>query len=258
MTLALPRLEPAPPLRRVMTWSFAIHVGLVIALFVVPREWLVRRADKPPVMTISIGGSTGPRTTGTNPIGGRTVEQVAPPAKRPEPVRPAPKPAAPPPVPAKPTPPPPPRTAATAKPAPAPPKPAPVTGPQVTRGSTPVETGARGQGSGLTFEGGPGTGGETNLQDFCCPQYLSYLLATIESEWDQSGAAGLRGVTVIRFVVERDGRISEHRVTESSGRENLDRLARRALLNVRQFRPLPAEYTEKQLIIHLKFPYGGS
>lgn len=256
MTMTLPRLDPLPNLSRVMTWSFAIHAGVVVALFLVPREWLSRKNDTPPMMTISIGGNTAARTTGTNPIGGRTVERVAPPATRPEPVKPAPKPAPPPPLPVKPAPPPPAR-GTTAKPTPPPPAPAPVTGPQITRGSTPVDTGARGQGSGLTFEGGVGTGGETNLQDFCCPQYLSYLLGTIDAQWDQTAAPGERGTTVIRFVVERDGRISDMRVTEPSGRENLDRLARRALLNVRQFRPLPAEYTERQLIIHLKFPYGG-
>ena len=255
MTTTLPRLESLPSLSRVMTWSFGIHAGVLIVLFLVPREWLTSRTEQPPVMTISLGGSSPARTTGTTPIGGRTVEQVAPPPKRPEPVRPAPKPPPPAPIPSKP-PPPPAARGTTAKPVPKPPAPPPVTGPQVTRGSTPVDTGARGQGSGLKFEGGLGTGGETDLQNFCCPQYLLSLLSRIESHWDRAAAPGERGVTVIRFVVERDGRISDYRVTKPSGRETLDRLARRALGNARLL-PLPAEYTETQLIIHLSFPYGG-
>ncbi len=256
MTMAL-SLESGPSLNRVMTWSFAIHAGVLLALFLVPREWLSRRNEKPPVMTISLGGNTVQRTTGTNPIGGRTIEQVAPPPKRPEPIRPAPKvPPAPAPVPAKPTPPPPARATAP-KPTPPPPQRPPVTGPQVSQGNTPVETGARGQGSGLTFEGGLGTGGETDLKNFCCPQYLSDLLAAIDSQWNRAGTAGQRGITIVRFEVHRDGRITNDSVTQSSGTPSLDRLARSALAAAR-LRPLPAEYTGDRLIIHLKFPYGGS
>jgi protein TonB len=243
-----------PRLSRVMSWSFGIHFGVLVTLFLMPREWLVRRVEKPPVMTISLGGSAQERTTGTNPLGGRTVEQVAPPPKRPEPIRPAPKP---PPTPVLPKP-----TAAppirgtTAKPTPPPPAPAPVTGPRIARGSTPVDTGASGQGAGLTTASGLGTSGETNLQNFCCPEYLSGLVHAIDSQWNRASASGERGVTIIRFEVQRNGAITNQTVTTSSGSPSLDRLARGALANAR-LRPLPAEYTEDTLIIHLRFPYGG-
>ncbi len=255
MTMTMSAFDTGPSLNRVMTWSFAIHFGVLLALFLVPREWLSSRTQQPPLMRISLGASSAQSTTGTNPIGGRTVEQAAPPPKRPEPVRPAPKdPPAPVPTPAKPTTTPPAR-ATTAKPTPPPPQRPPVTGPQVTQGNTAVETGSRGQGSGLTVNPGLGTGGETDLINFCCPEYLVHLQSEIESRWDKAGT-GERGVTVLRFEVQRSGAITQVTVSKPSGSGSLDRLARRAV-DLARLRPLPAEYTGDRLIIHLEFPYGG-
>jgi TonB family protein len=251
MTMAMPRFERGPTQGRVMTWSFAIHVGTVALLFVVPREWLVPPRQTPTLMTISLGGNSAVKTTGTNLIGGRTIEQVAPLPKRPEPVKPTPKP--PPAQVITKAPMAPPARAGTPKPD-APAVRPPVTGSQVTRGSTAVDTGARGQGSGLTFDPGAG-GGATDLKDFCCPEYLRNLLATIDAQWDRS-VAGLRGTTIMRFEVLRSGQIVDAKVSKTSGSQQLDRLARRALANAR-LSPVPAEYTGDRLIINLQFPYGG-
>lgn len=254
------RFAPAPAdarlLNRAVTWSVAVHLSAVVALFVVPREWLSRKEPAKSVMTISLGGTPGPTSTGTTSMGGRTVEQVAPPPKRPEPVRPAPKEV---PV-AAPVKAPPPRPQATAKPAtPAPPKPAPptatrppVTGPQVVQGNTRVDTGARSQGAGLTFGGG-GLGGETDLQDFCCRAYLDHLLSAIDGVWNKNQQE--RGMTVLKFTIQRDGSISDIVIESSSGSGVLDRAARAALQQARLLR-LPAEYTKPTLTIHLTFPYG--
>ena len=254
MTMAVAtRLDATPNLNRILTWSFAVHFGVVLALFVVPREWLSRSRERPPLMTISLGGNSAVKTTGTNLIGGRTIEQATPPPKRPEVIKPTPKP---PPAPTvvKPSTPTPPARSNTPKPE-APAVRPPVTGRQVTQGSTAVETGARGQGTGLTFEQGVG-GGETDLKDFCCPEYLTNLLATIDGQWDRT-AAGLRGTTILRFAVLRSGQIVDITVAKSSGSEQLDRSARRALLPPTKLLSLPAQYTEERLIINLSFPYGG-
>jgi protein TonB len=245
--------DAGPNLNRILTWSFVVHFGFVAALFVVPRSWLSRTRERPPLMTISLGGNSPVKTTGTNLIGGRTIEQATPPPKRPEVIKPTPKP---PPAPnvVKPAAPTPPARSTTAKPE-APAVRPPVTGPQVTKGNTAVETGARGQGTGLTFEPGAG-GGETDLQDFCCPEYLTHLLSTIDAQWDRT-VVGLRGTTVIRFEVLRSGQIVNAKISKSSGRPQLDRLAQRALLPPTKLLPLPAQYTEERLIINLSFPYGG-
>jgi TonB family protein len=63
------------------------------------------------------------------------------------------------------------------------------------------------------------------------------------------------GRTVMKFTIERDGRISSMEVERSSGYFALDQMSQRALLLTRQFPPLPAQYTESQLTVHLVFEY---
>ncbi|MEO8483978.1 MAG: energy transducer TonB [Acidobacteriota bacterium] len=238
---------------RAITWSIALHVVAVATAFLLPREWFAKK-PAPAVMTITLGGVTaGPKSTGTESMGGRAVEQVAPPPKRPEPV---PEPKAPP-APAMPTRTPS-RTAETApsktpKPPPMPPTRPPVTGQRITAGNTPVDTGARGQGAGLTFGGTAGTGGDTDLQDFCCQDYLTQLLSTIDSVWNKNQPES--GKTVLKFTIHRNGSIDPVIVERSSGFGLLDRAARAALQEARLL-PLPAEYKKDTLTIHLTFPYG--
>src|SRR4026208_2441052 len=75
-------------MNRAVAWSLGVHVGVVLLFLVLPRPWF---GDPPRrVMTISLGGTAGPRSTGTTSIGGRTVEAVTPPTRRPEPIRPTP------------------------------------------------------------------------------------------------------------------------------------------------------------------------
>jgi TonB family protein len=252
-----PTREDAAHLTRAIRWSLGVHVLLVIALLVVPRSWLTREPEKRNVMTISLGGTPGPRTTGTTSIGSRTVEQAAPPPKRPEPVRPTPERPPAPVVTAKPIQ----KPAATPKPvetpvaqAPAATRP-PVTGAQVNQGNTAVDTGARsGQGAGLT-QGGGGFGGETDLKDFCCPLYLQTILGTIEARWNKNPADADRGETKLKFTISRDGSIENIIIEKGSGSSLLDRNSLAAVIGLK-LPPLPAEYTNPTLTMHLRFPYG--
>jgi TonB family protein len=254
---ANPAFEPSRDdmraMNRALAWSLGIHAAAVLALLVVPRDWI---SDPPRrMMMISLGGTAGPRSTGTTSIGGRTVEEVSPPPRRPEPVRPTPpskpEPVAvkPPPSPAKPT--------TTTKPAVKPPPPRvtrpPTTGPQLVQGNTPVDTGARGQGQGLTFGGG-GTGGETVLADFCCPEYIALLTQVIDENWQK--AQPQRGTTVIRFSILRNGSIADLEVVKPSGSSLLDRASRRAL-EASRLPPLPSQYRSNTLTVNLTFPYEG-
>lgn len=252
-----PAFQPSPAdmraMNRALGWSVGVHIGVVVLFLVVPRDWF---ADPPRrLMTISLGGTAGPRSTGTTSIGGRTVEAVTPPPRRPEPVRPTP-PVKPDPVVAKP----PPAAKPVAKPAPTTkpvkPEPAvrpPTTGPQLTQGNTPVDTGARGQGQGLTFGGG-GTGGETNLADFCCPEYIALLTQQIDQNWQK--AQQQRGTTVIRFSILKDGTVADLQVIKPSGSPLLDRASQRALLAAK-LPALPSQYKSEKLTVNLTFPYEG-
>jgi protein TonB len=229
-------------------WSLVAHLVLVIALFVGSR---MSEPPKPP-FRISLGGTAGPRSTGMTEMGGRTVEQVAPPPRRPEPARPVP-----------------PKTDApvvvkTPKPTPAPPKPSvterpepittrpPVTGREVTKGATPVDTGASGQSSGLSFGGSDGTGGLTDLRDFCCPQYLTLMQNRIDAVWKK--AQSQSGTNVVRFTVLRDGTITNIEMETPSGIGILDRASRSALIDAR-LPQLPPEYKGDTLTVHITFPY---
>jgi TonB family protein len=238
---------------RAITWSVILHVSVVAAAFLLPREWFARKPP-PAVMTITLGGSTvGPKSTGTTSMGGRTVEQVAPPPKRVDPV---PEPKAPP-APPMPTRTPPraatPEPAKIPKPPPMPPTRPPALGQRITAGNTPVDTGARSPGAGLAFGGTAGTGGDTDLKDFCCQEYLTQLLTTIDGVWQKNQPE--TGTTVLKFTIHRNGRIGEVIVERGSGFGILDRAARAALDEARLL-PLPAEYKKDTLTIHLTFPYG--
>jgi periplasmic protein TonB len=238
-------------------WSIGLHTVAIVLAFVVPREWLVAKKPNRAVMSISLGGSSGQKTTGTTPMGGRTIEEVAPQPRRPEPIKrvDTAKPVAPTPAPPRVAPPvSPPRISDVAKPALPPVTRPPVTGAQVKQGNTAIETGATGLGAGLTF-GREGTGGETNLADFCCPEYARLLTTTIESFWAKDQPE--RGVTVVKFTIQKNGTIVDVSITERSGSGQLDRAALRAIeLTKGKLPPLPQQYTGQRLIINLRFPYG--
>jgi len=241
-------------LSRMVSWSFGIHVILLTAVALLPRLGLFRPAPKPPIMTISLGGTPGPRSTGMTPIGGRTVEQVAPEPKRPTPIAPV---AVKPDVmtvPEKPT--------AKPKPEPKPtetmqtpsPTPKPTTGKQVTRGSATIETGATGQAAGLTVGGGGGGAQLTVDADFCCPDYLQDVINRISAVW--RNVQPEHGTTVMVFTIKRDGTIVDIQPERSSGSTLLDRESKATLMNpALRLQPLPGQYVSDHLTIHLSFPY---
>lgn len=247
----LQRAREPEGLRRMVTVSLVAH-GVVIALLAaMPEAWQARRADDPgPIMTISLGGAPGPRAGGMTPIGGRPIQQVAPlpQTRRPEPIRP---PAAKAPEMTMPAP--------NARPRPTPARQAPeeargrtpTMGSEVREGSTVAETGGRGLGFGLSTGGG-GTGGYLEVGDFCCPEYLSTMLDLIRQRWNSSQQ--VTGETMVKFTIQRDGRITDVEVERSSRFFALDTAAQRAVLLTR-LPPLPAPFTEPQLTVHLNFQY---
>jgi protein TonB len=242
------RSRDAEKLSAMVGWSVGLHVVLVAIALVVPKA-----APPPPrtVMTISLGGVVGPKAGGLTQAGGRAV-QAPPPT---EPVRRAETPPAPKPPPmtipqpqARPRPPQP-------KPEQAPPEATgrtPSTGEQPREGSTRVETGARGQGFGLSTGGG-GLGGVRVDADFCCPEYLVDMVRRIRENWqDKQGVVGSTGM---RFTIRRDGTLDEIQVERPSGFFVLDEASRRALQRTQRLPPLPAGYPASELPVHLRFDY---
>jgi TonB family protein len=199
-------------------------------------------------MTISLGGAPGPRNGGLTSMGGRTVQ--APP---PEPVKkvvetpPAPK------------------TPEMALPTKNPrqikrqteeaPKEAtartPSTG-QPQEGSTRVDTGARGQGFGLTSGGGGGTGVTVDTANFCCPEYLSQMITLIQRNWQSN--QGIAGSVLMKFTITRAGTVENVQVEQSSGFVAHELSAQRALLLTR-LPELPIQFPNATLTVHMRFEY---
>jgi TonB family protein len=242
------RSRPAERLKAMTAWSVAAHITAIAALLLIPT----RAAQQAPrtVMTISLGGAPGPRDGGMTQAGGRTVQAPAPtPARRvespPAPTRPAmtiPDRRAPVRPQVKPEQAPKDATSRTVS-----------TGEQPEKGSTRVETGARGQGFGLSTGGGGGTGVQLDVANFCCPEYLEQMVSLIQRNWDQN--QGVVGTTLMKFTIERDGAIVMPQMERSSGFYALDNAAQRALL-LAKLTPLPAPFPNPTLTVHIQFKYS--
>ena len=230
--------------------SLLAHIVLIGLAFFAP---LGPTVDEPEVvMTISLGGPVGPRDGGMTQMGGRPVQAVAEAKRAIEPVRPPaakapemiePKKTAPKKSEAKVT-----DTAKT------PSGRTPTKGEEVRKGSAvSAAQSARGQGFGLS-SGGGGTGSYLDTANFCCPEYIALMLDAIRSNWEQNQQAS--GVALVKYTIQRDGRITDIQLERSSGYQTLDYFATRALQATRQIPPLPSAFTEPSLTVHLTFEYS--
>jgi TonB family protein len=233
-----------------MGMSALVHAVLLPAIAI----WMVAAPPEDPtprdVMQISLGGAPGPRSGGMTPMAGRTAEAALPTA-RPTPVAP-----------------PPPKAAEMALPKvdkrPTPRRETPKQAPddakgrtvqraaEASQGNAVAETGAKGVGFGLTTGGGQ-TGGYLDVANFCCPEYLGTMIQLIQRNWNSKQQVA--GETLMKYVIQRDGRLTSIEVERSSGYFALDQTAQRALLVTRQLPPLPAQFTEPTLTVHLIFRY---
>ncbi len=231
--------------------SVAAHVVFGAALLLTPGRFLGRQSEAPrTVMTISLGGNAGADSGGMTAMGGRAVQVQTEEAKR-EAVRP---PAAKAPEMVLPR-----RDVKVSKTTPAPnvtqaPDDArgrtPTRGAQTAKGSTSAETGIRGQGFGLSS--GQGIGGTLDVANFCCPDYVQTMVQRIRSVWAQN--QGVTAQTIIKFTIQRDGKITDTSVEASSGNAALDLAAQRAVA-VTQLPPLPDAFPNPSLPVHLTFKY---
>lgn len=240
-------------LNRMIAVSVAVHVAVFAILAFAPAP---RFDDEPrTVMTISLGGAPGPRAGGMTPMGGRAV-QAPPPIETPRPR------AEMPPAPSAPK-----MTLPREEARPRPPQPKPERAPREATGRTPstgekpqegsarADTGARGQGFGLTTSGGSGVGGaQLDVGDFCCPEYVETVVQRIQGNWDWK--QNLAGQVVVKFTIARDGGLSQVQVTRPSGLVALDTAAYRAVLLTQRVPALPAQFSNPTLTVHLTFDYS--
>ena len=124
---------------------------------------------------------------------------------------------------------------------------------EATRGDARVETGLKTTGFGLSMGGGGGTSGYLDVQNFCCPDYLATMIQLIQKNWN--GRQNTPGATLMKFTIQRDGRLTDVELERSSGYFALDQTAQRSLLVTRQLPPLPGAFPEPTLTVHLTFQY---
>jgi protein TonB len=236
-------------IQTMILWSVAAHVLLVAAVVFVPRQ----PVDDTPreVMTISLGGAPGPRAGGLTQAAGRSVQAPTPvePVRRAE-TAPAPK------TPEMTLPDPRTRTKPRPRTEQAPPQATsrtPTTGEKPNESTAPSDTRVRGQGFGLTTSGGLGGGVTLDVTNFCCQEYLEQMVTVIQRNWQLN--QGVVGTTVVKFTIRRDGTIDLVEVERPSGFLALDNAATRALGLTRQLAPLPAQFPNPTLTVHLKFEY---
>ena len=254
------RLHEPDGFERMAVISVVAHGMLIAGLVLTPGRWLpTTRTESKTVMTIMLsGGNGGPNNGGVTSISGKAVQaEPLPDTKRPEPQR----------APAAETPK---RTVRipSKTPAKAPTTPAPVVkqAPSEARGRTPTrgaetragsaiaETGARGQGFGLSTSSCSGSGVRLDVSDFCCPDYVVLMVEKIRANWNRGTDAS--GLAVVKYTIQRDGTIVNVELEKSSGFTALDLSAQRAVLATRQLTPLPTGYPNPTLTMHLNFEYG--
>ena len=248
------RAQITDGMRRMVVLSLAGHALLGVLLVVAPDFWTGGVVEKATPMMITLGGAEGPDAGGMNTIADRPVQRVAEPDERPSrptpPAAKAPEMVAPDPV---------------AKPAPKTPvKPVekpketsssrkPTAGKEIKAGAAKAETGGAQIPFGGLTTGGGGTGGaRVEATNFCCPSYLTGIVSQIKRNWSEKQPTV--GQNTLRFVVLRDGTLTDITV-EQSGGQLLDIASERALRITKNVTPLPPEYKGNTLAIHLIFEY---
>lgn len=255
--ILLERSRSDDRVNRMVLLSLLAHTVAIAAVLAMPASWRSssRNADVTPMM-ISISGGPAPDAGGQTVISNKPVQEVAtetkpapvvPPApKVPEMVAPEPK--------ATPLKNPPKRTeravdkSSSRKP---------TTGPEARTGDARAETGGPSVPfGGLTRPSGGGTSGTaatTDFANFCCPQYLTQMVDLIRKNWSPN--QGASGQVTVKFTIRRDGTLTDVEIEKSSNISLLDLESQRALAKTKALPPLPREFSENTLTVHLNFDY---
>ncbi len=158
------------------------------------------------------------------------------------------------------------KKAAITKPEPSSPESA---GKEVTSRSS-AEAGGEGSGmgTGLRIGGGSGPGGGgfgpgygpgTGPSNFPYTYYINIITERVSANWFTSLVdSGVPGnfQTIISFKIQKNGQITDVEIKQSSGLTPLDLSALRAVRASAPFPPLPRDYDDAYLIIHLIFEHA--
>ncbi len=129
------------------------------------------------------------------------------------------------------------------------------------------EGGGAGSGLRIGVGGGPGGGSgfgsgygdQIGFSGFPYTWYLQLLSDKISAQWFTSlidpGVSGQFQV-VVTFKVQKNGQVTDVVIDQPSGVPSLDDSAKRAVQRAAPFAPLPSDYKDQYLVIHLIFEHS--
>jgi TonB family protein len=130
----------------------------------------------------------------------------------------------------------------------------PTRGAETRAGTAVADTGVRGQGFGLSTGGGSAGGGSyLDVANFCCPEYIQTMSDRIHDNWQPQ--PNFAGQAMVKFTIQRDGKITGVELEKSSGAIGPDLTAQRAIIMTKTLPPLPAQFPNPTLTVHLSFVY---
>lgn len=98
-----------------------------------------------------------------------------------------------------------------------------------------------------------------DTDDFPFAPYINRVRRKIASNWRvPEGSQGVDRFCRVYFRIQRDGRVSDVTVEESSGLFMFDQAAQRSVLESAPLPPLPREYRDAYLGVHFSFAYKES
>ena len=101
-----------------------------------------------------------------------------------------------------------------------------------------------------------GSGAVTlNVSDFPFAWYLSAVHRKVTAEWSARALEGRQPVAV--FEIGRNGQVTKLSIEKSSGNPYYDQAALRAITGANPFPPLPEEFKEPFLRVHLGFNFAS-
>ena len=83
--------------------------------------------------------------------------------------------------------------------------------------------------------------------------YLNMILSKIGDNWLNPYEGGKKLAVVVYFTITADGSIEDIKLEKSSGDTYYDQLALRAVYVTKRLPPLPSEFREERLKVHLEF-----
>ncbi|OGR85955.1 MAG: hypothetical protein A3A86_03175 [Elusimicrobia bacterium RIFCSPLOWO2_01_FULL_60_11] len=110
-----------------------------------------------------------------------------------------------------------------------------------------------GSGVGVGFGKDGWKGGGSGAGNFPYQWYVQTIKKNLDGNWNITGGFSRRIYTQVAFTITRDGSLADVEVEEKSGNDVFDYQAKRAVSESGPFPPLPGDFHESELRVHVRF-----